>query len=275
VTDPAPGTGDGRRWTGAWVEVVSTVVLALAALAVAWSGYQASRWTGEQAKAFSRANAARVESTRWSNLANSQTEIDVATFTQWVDSYARNETALADFYRKRFRKEFRPAVKAWIATRPLRNPDAPLTPFATPEYHLAASAEAERLEATAGVEAATASRNIQRSTNYVLGVVLFSSALFFGGISTPHREREPEDARRGPGAWMPPAARRVGLDLHAPDQPRDLGAGHERRRPAASPGERLMSAPTCRVTSDDRPRAAAASADVGGGDHRSAYLPCG
>ena len=72
------------RRAGAWVEVVSTVVLSLAAVAIAWSGYQASRWTGEQAKAFSRANAARLESTRWSNLANSQTEIDVATFPQWV-----------------------------------------------------------------------------------------------------------------------------------------------------------------------------------------------
>jgi hypothetical protein len=29
-----------------------------------------------------------------------------------------------------------------------------------------------------------ASRNIQRATNYVLCVVLFSAALFFGGIST-------------------------------------------------------------------------------------------
>jgi hypothetical protein len=169
---------------GSWVEVAATVVLAVAALAIAWSGYQASRWTGEQAKAFSRANAARVESTRWSNLANSQTEIDVATFTQWVNSYARKETELADFYRKRFRKEFNPAVEAWIATRPLKNPDAPLTPFATPQYRLAASAEAERLEAKAGAEAAVATRNIQRATNYVLCVVLFSAALFFGGIST-------------------------------------------------------------------------------------------
>ena len=184
MTGPVPGTGDGGRGRGAWVEVASAVVLSLAALAIAWSGYQASRWTGEQAKAFSRANAARVESTRWSNLANSQTEIDVATFTQWVDAYARNETMLAEFYRKRFRNEFKPAVEAWIATRPLRNPDAPLTPFATPEYRLAATAEAERLEARAGAESAVASRNIQRATNYVLCVVLFSSALFFGGIST-------------------------------------------------------------------------------------------
>ena len=184
MSAPAPGTGDGGGRRGTWVEVVSAVLLSVAALAIAWSGYQASRWTGEQAKAFSRANAARVESTRWSNLANTQTEIDVATFTQWVDAYARNETMLADFYRKRFRAEFKPAVEAWIASRPLKNPDAPLTPFATPQYRLAARAESDRLEAKAAAEATVAGRNIQRATNYVLGVVLFSSALFFGGISS-------------------------------------------------------------------------------------------
>jgi hypothetical protein len=184
VSGPAPGTGDGGRRRGGWVEVASAVLLSVAALAIAWSGYQASRWTGEQAKAYSRANAARVESTRWSNLANTQTEIDVATFTQWVDAYARNETMLADFYRKRFREEFKPAVEAWIASRPLQNPDAALTPFATPQYRLEARAESERLEAKAAAEAAVAGRNIQRATNYVLGVVLFSSALFFGGISS-------------------------------------------------------------------------------------------
>ena len=184
MTSQAPGTGDGGGRRGTWVEVVSAVLLSVAALAIAWSGYQASRWTGEQAKAFSRANAARVESTRWSNLANSQSEIDVATFTQWVNSYARNETMLADFYRKRFRPEFKPAVEAWIATRPLKNPDAPLTPFATPQYRLAARAESDRLETKAGAEAAVANRNVQRATNYVLGVVLFSSALFFAGISS-------------------------------------------------------------------------------------------
>ena len=75
-------------------------------------------------------------------------------------------------------------MEAWIATRPLRNPDAPLTPFATSQYRLAANVEAERLQAKAGAEAAVATRNIQRATNYILGVVLFSSALFFGGIST-------------------------------------------------------------------------------------------
>ena len=174
--------GDGRQ--ASRFEVVATVILALAAVATAWGGYQASRWHGEQAIAFSHANASRVESTRASNLANTQTEIDVATFSQWVDAYARHETRLADFYRRRFRREFQPAVAAWIATRPLENADAPLTPFAMPSYRLEAAARAERLTVAAEAAATEARRDIQYANDYVLAVVLFAAALFFGGIST-------------------------------------------------------------------------------------------
>jgi hypothetical protein len=166
------------------VEVVATVLLALAAVATAWSSYQASRWNGEQAKAASRTNAIRIDAARAQGLAEAQTEVDVATFTQWINAYARNETALADFYFKRFRAEFKPAVNAWVATRPRRNPNAPLTPFAMPQYRLAAAAEAERLDAEAEVSSALVRRNIQRATNYVLAVVLFAVALFFAGMST-------------------------------------------------------------------------------------------
>ncbi len=174
-------TADGGRNR---VELVATVLLAVATVATAWSGYQSTRWNGEQAKAAARANALRIASAKTSGLANSQTEIDVATFTQWVNAYAQKQTQLADFYFKRFRKEFRPAVGAWVASRPLKNPDAPLTPFAMPQYKLEARAESDRLDAQAELEAAHARRNLQRASNYVLGVVLFASALFFAGMST-------------------------------------------------------------------------------------------
>ncbi len=166
------------------VELVATILLAFAAVATAWSGYQATRWNGEQAKASSRTNAIRIDAARAQGLAQAQTQVDVATFIQWVDAYAKKETALQDFYFKRFRVEFKPAVVAWIATKPLKNPDVPLTPFAMPQYKLAATVEAERLDADAEVSAAQVRRNIQRSSNYVLGVVLFSVALFFAGTST-------------------------------------------------------------------------------------------
>lgn len=166
------------------VELAATVLLAVATVATAWSGYQSTRWNGEQAKATARANALRIESATAAALANTETEIDVASFTQWVNAYAQKQTQLADFYFKRFRKEFRPAVDAWVATRPLKNARAPLTPFAMPQYRLAARAKAEQLGAEAELFAAQSRRNIQRSSNYVLGVVLFASALFFAGMST-------------------------------------------------------------------------------------------
>ena len=170
------------------VELAATVLLACAALATAWSSYQASRWNGEQAKAFSRATASRIESAKAAGLANAETQVYVATFKQLLNAYAQKQTRLADFYFRRFRKEFRPAVNAWIATRPLKNADAPLTPFAMPQYRLAARVEAERLDATAETFSALARRNVQRATNYVLAVVLFAASLFFAGISTKLRE---------------------------------------------------------------------------------------
>jgi hypothetical protein len=166
------------------VELVATLLLAVATVATAWSGYQSTRWNGEQAKAAGKANALRVESAKAAGLANTQTEIDVATFTQWVNAYSLDQTELADFYFKRFRPEFKPAVAAWIATRPLKNEDAPPTPFAMPQYKLAARAQSERLEAQSNVLAGRVLINIQRASNYVLAVVLFASALFFAGMST-------------------------------------------------------------------------------------------
>jgi hypothetical protein len=165
-------------------EVIATVLLALSAVATAWSGYQATRWNGEQTKAASRTNAIRIDAARSQGLAEAQKEVDVATFIQWVDAYAHRETELTSFYERRFRAEFKPAFAAWVATRPLRNPNAPLTPFVMPQYRLAAEEEAEALDVEAEVSAASVRRNIQRASNYILGVVLFSVALFFAGMST-------------------------------------------------------------------------------------------
>ena len=165
-------------------ELVATVLLAVAAVATAWASYQSARWHGEQARAASASVAARVESTRAANVANRQGQIDVALFTQWVDAYARNEAELAAFYDKRFRPEFKPAFDAWVATKPRKNPSAPLSPFAMPQYKLAANATSDRLEVKAAAASQRAGSFIQRADDYSLAVVLFASSLFFAGIST-------------------------------------------------------------------------------------------
>jgi hypothetical protein len=167
-----------------WFEVVATGLLALATVATAWSGYQATRWGAEATKESAASNRARFAASRAADRANTQTQIDVSTFIAWADAYARDEQALEDFYFERFRDEFKPAVEAWIATNPQENPDAPLTPFAMEEYVLEERLEAERQDEVANEATATMRRNLQRQSNYVLAVVLFATALFFAGMST-------------------------------------------------------------------------------------------
>ncbi len=180
MATPAEADDDRRSWQ----ELLVTVLLVVAALATSWSSYQATRWNGEQAAAAGRTNAVRILAARADGLARSQTQVDVATFIAWADADQRGETEIADFYVRRFRPEFHTAYEAWLATRPLSNAKAPPTPFAMDEYQVAAKDEAERLDAEAEASAAEVRLNIQRSSNYVLTVVLYAVVLFFAGMST-------------------------------------------------------------------------------------------
>jgi hypothetical protein len=184
------------------IELVATVFLAIATVLTAWSAFQSAKWSGVQAISFSAANAARSESTRASDLANTQRAVDVDTFIAWVSALAaergfepsdrpyRPETGTeSGFLYERFRDEFRPAVEAWLATRPLVEPGAPETPFQMAEYQLAADAEAERLVNESEDRRDDALQANQRSDNYVLLTVLFASVLLFAGVSTKLRGR--------------------------------------------------------------------------------------
>ncbi len=162
----------------------STVLLALAAVATAWATYQGAHWRSEQGLAGNRSTVARVQENRVAAVANREIQNDALTFTQWVDAYSTGNAELATFYFRRFRPEFRPAVTAWIATKPLVNPKAPLTPFAMPQYRSAALAKADRLEAAGAAASLVAQANVDRADRYTLCVVLFATSLFFAGIST-------------------------------------------------------------------------------------------
>ena len=192
-----PETGEPRHIHH--LELLTTLLLALAAVATAWATYQQAHWRSEQGLAGNRSTAAHIQANRVAALANRQLQIDALTFTQWVDAYSAGERKLAAFYFDRFRPEFRPAVTAWVATKPLKNPKAPLTPFAMPEYRSAAAAEADRLEARGGAESVVAAAYVARADRYTLSVVLFAMSLFFAGISTRLRTEASRAAILGVG----------------------------------------------------------------------------
>ncbi|HYP59305.1 MAG TPA: hypothetical protein VEQ36_02675 [Thermomicrobiales bacterium] len=187
-------------WADEAVDVLLVLVLAAAAVAAAWSGYQAARWSGVQASNYAQASAKRIESTRASTAADQQAIIDVMTFTNYVNAWRSGDTELADFYRKRFRAEFVPAFDAWMATDPVNNSNAPSSPFAMPEYAPANLALADQLESESEKLFAAGTEANQRSDDYVLNTVFLASVLFFAGIAPRVR-------------WLPAQLILVGLAL--------------------------------------------------------------
>jgi hypothetical protein len=170
------------RQRGAF-ELLVTVLLVVGAAATSWSSYQATRWNGEQAKAAGRTSAIRIDAARADSLASAQTQVDVATFIAWTDAHGRGESPLEAFYVDRFRPEFATAFDAWLATDPFGDSTAPKTPFAMPEYHVAARETAAQLDEQAEASSATVATNIRRSSNYVLSVVLYTIVLLFAGMA--------------------------------------------------------------------------------------------
>ena len=183
------GPGERQEDGAGWHEIVATALLVLTAVATSWSSYQATRWHGEQAANANRTSALRNQGASAAALGEAETQVDVATFIAWADADQTNDEQLADFYRDRFRPEFRTAFDAWQATDPLTHPEAPPTPFAMPEYQVAHRIEATRLNKAAEASAVTVGLDIQRASNYVLTVVLYAVVLFFAGMSTKLRSR--------------------------------------------------------------------------------------
>jgi hypothetical protein len=169
------------RWEPV-AEVIATIVLALATIATAWSGYQAARWGGVQSTSYSQAGALRTESTRSSTQAGQIGQVDIGLFANWINAFATDNQELATFYQERFRDDFNIAFEAWLATNPRNTPEAPDTPFSMPEYRISQAEDAARLETEAEEMFAAGSEANQTSDDYILNTVILASVLFLGGL---------------------------------------------------------------------------------------------
>ena len=182
-----------------WVDIIAMLLLALAAVATAWSSYQANRWSGEQAKTAGTVNKTRIEAARASALADAQTEIDVATFMEWVDAYARDDTELTrllpDALPRRVQAGLRRLDRDGAAhdarTRRRRRSRCPSTSWPRPRRPSGSTRRRRCSRRRSGGD-------IQRSSNYVLGVVLFAVALFFAGMSAKLNTRRMREVMLDP-----------------------------------------------------------------------------
>jgi hypothetical protein len=163
------------------VELIAAILLSIATIVTAWAAYQATRWSGEQARHYVTASATRTESVRDANRANAEILVDVDTFLAWLDAERAGNDALATDIRDRMRAEFLPVFEAWLSGAPAGEiPDG--TPFARSDYVLQTQKDAVALEAEASAEFDAGQRANQISDNFVLAAVLFASVLFFAGL---------------------------------------------------------------------------------------------
>jgi hypothetical protein len=130
VTDAADAPG--QRQDRDWREHITVVLLAVTAIVTAWSGFQASKWSGAMSISFSQASTARIEATRLEGVANRKLTVQVSLFSEWLDAYQTGDEQLADFYVARFPEPLATTFPLWFASKPLTNVDAPSTPSSCP-----------------------------------------------------------------------------------------------------------------------------------------------
>jgi len=133
LAEPGESTTSRERW----LEIAAALMLSLSTLGIAWSGYQAAKWSGLQAQRYTQASTARSFANRAATLGAQDRTQDLLNFNRWLEVKTDGNTELADLYERRFRDEFRPAFARWLADDPLHNVNAIPSPLLEPNYKLA------------------------------------------------------------------------------------------------------------------------------------------
>lgn len=151
-------------------------------VAISYSSYEAHLWSGIQTFLLRDVNKDSLQTAKEELTQGQRTMIDVMTFTQYSNALIKNEQNLTNFYYNRFTPEMKSAVDAWLQTDPLKNPNAPSSPFVMSEYNKTHVLLAQQFEAKTDLELQQAQQANHNSSNYVFLSVLYSSALFIDGV---------------------------------------------------------------------------------------------
>lgn len=164
-------------------ELIEVVILAIVAVATAWSVYQAARWEGRQSFLYAESTRFRIEADEARTIGGQQRLLDVSTFNTWIEESAQGQDEIADLYVERFSPEYRVAFDAWLALDPFSNPDAPPGPSFMPEYRNEQIERADRLNERAGETFEVGTDARETADRYVRLTVLFATVLFLVAVS--------------------------------------------------------------------------------------------
>jgi hypothetical protein len=166
------------------VSIIEAVLLSLVALLAAWSGYSAAKWGTESSISLAKASATR---SKW-NLAELQATqirtLDSVSFNAALTAFEAHDTKLFAITVRRMRPGYRVAVRAWLATHPLTNPNAPPGPAYMKQYVVPEEALSRALNTQADAAFAKGESAARTSDDYVRLTVLLAAVLFLVGIGS-------------------------------------------------------------------------------------------
>ena len=180
-------SGDTSQARFEMIEIIEAFILALVAVATAWSGYQAAEWAGKRAQQYAEATRLRVTAEGLATLAGQERIYDSDTFDSWLAAKLDGKEEAAGFFERRFRDEYRPAFAAWIGTDPFKNAQAPPGPIFMPEYHNAKHEQFLRLNKQAAEIADRGTKSGETGDEYVRITVLLATVLLITAIGQRFR----------------------------------------------------------------------------------------
>jgi hypothetical protein len=165
------------------IEILEAIILALVALATAWSGFQAAQWNGLQTELYSESNGLNLEASSLATSAGQDHLYNTNTLNAWLNANMQGHKQIAQFYESRFLAEYKIAFDEWIITDPFNNIEAPLGPAYMPGYHSSKMELAGSLssEALSKFDQGTKARAI--ADDYVLNTVFLATVLVLAAIS--------------------------------------------------------------------------------------------
>ncbi len=175
-------SGDTSQSRFEAIEIIEAVILALVAVATAWSGYQAAQWAGKRAEQYAEATRLRINAEGLATLAGQERIYDSETFNSWLAAKLDHKEEAAEFFERRFRDEYRPAFMAWLGADPFNNTQAPPGPIFMPEYHNAKHEQFLGLNKEAADVAEQGTKSGERGDEYVRITVLLATVLLITAI---------------------------------------------------------------------------------------------
>jgi len=180
-------SGDTSQARFEAIEIIEALILALVAVATAWSGYQAAQCAGRRAEDYAKANRLRVTAEVLATLAGQERIYDSDTFNSWLSAKLDGKAQAAEFFERRFRDEYRSAFSAWMKTDPFDNAQAPPGPIFMPDYHNDKHEQFLDLTKQAAEMADRGTKSGETGDQYVRITVLLATVLLITAIGQRFR----------------------------------------------------------------------------------------